>query len=149
MKTSDIIEMARAFKIHWLTNDPYEIAERMGVRVLHVDSCFRDFTAHTIKMKGYPTIISINNSYTDFSKKVLCAHELGHALMHENCINHFANTATNVKTSVELEANLFALALLMKDEDRDDLVMPLEKMGNYILKHIMDMNIEKFEDIPT
>lgn len=141
MKPQEIIEMAKAFKIHWKTNDPYEIAERLGIMVMHSASCLKDFTAHTIKMPGYPTVISINDKFDDHAKRVLCAHEVGHALLHENCVNHFAITSKNVNTNVELEANVFAIALLSDDDINDRLSIPLEQMNNYLLKTIMDYNI--------
>lgn len=142
MKPQDIIDMAKAFKEHWGISDPYEIAERLGINVVFTASCLKDFTAHTIKMAGYPTVISINDKYSDHAKRILCAHELGHALLHENSINHFATTSTNVKTNVELEANLFAVALLSDDNINSKLSIPLEQMSNYLLKSIIDYNLD-------
>lgn len=101
MQAKDIIALARGIKDAWQTNDPYEIAERLGIVVLHRDTNINDFTAQTIKFPGYPTIISINNAYSEFSKSVLCAHEVGHALLHEDCVNHFAITSKNVSTHVK------------------------------------------------
>lgn len=141
MQAKDIIALARGIKESWQTNDPYEIAERLGIVVLHRDTNIKDFTAQTIKFPGYPTIISINNAYSEFSKSVLCAHEVGHALLHEDCVNHFAITSKNVSTNVELEANLFAVALLTDDFIDDNLNIPLSNMNNYMLKAIMDYNI--------
>lgn len=142
MNAKDIISYTRDIKASWHTNDPYKIAKRLGIVVLHRDNCATGFTAHTIKFDGYPTIISINNAYTDFSKKVLCAHELGHALLHKDCINHFATTNKNVTTNVEQEANLFAIALLSDNDIDNKLDIPLESMTNYMLKSIMDYNIK-------
>ena len=141
MQTKDIIALARGIKDSWQTNDPYKIAERLGIVVLERDTNIKDFTAQTIKFPGYPTIISINNAYSEFSKKVLCAHEVGHALLHEDCINHFAITSKNVATNVELEANLFAIALLSDDLIDENLSLPLSNMSSYLLKSIMDYNI--------
>ena len=147
MDTKDIIALAQDIKTTWNTNDPYKIAERLGIVVLPRDNCMKGFTAQTVKVPGYPTIISINDAYTEFSKKVLCAHELGHALLHEDCLNHFAITNKNVTTNVEQEANLFAIALLT-DADLDmSLTMPLSNMNNYLLKSIMDYNIKFSDDI--
>ena len=142
MNAKDIIALARDIKTSWHTNDPYKIAERLGIVVLHRENCIKEFTAQTIKFDDYPTIISINNAYTDFSKKILCAHELGHALLHEDCVNHFAITTKNVSTNVEQEANLFAIALLT-DQDLDNkLSLPLSALNNYLLKSIIDYNIK-------
>jgi len=142
MNAKDIIALARDIKTSWHTNDPYKIAERLGIIILHRKNCIKNFTAQTIKFPDYPTIISINDAYTDFSKKVLCAHELGHALLHEDCVNHFAITNTNVTTKVEQEANLFAIALLTDYDIDENLALPLSSMNNYLLKSIMDFNIK-------
>lgn len=146
MNANDIIKYARNIKRSWHTNDPYKIAEKLGIVVLNRDNNIQNFTAQTIKVEGYPTIISINNAYTDFSKKVLCAHELGHALLHENCVNHFAITSSNISTKVEQEANLFAIALLADDDIDKNLTVPLASMNNYLLKSIMEWNL-RYEDI--
>ena len=143
MNTKDIIRLARDIKQSWKTNDPYKIAERLGIVVLHRSNNIKDFTAQTIKVDGYPTIISINDAYTDFSKKVLCAHELGHALLHGDCVNHFAITSKNISSNVEQEANLFAIALLSDNNIDFNLSIPLSRMNNYLLKSIMDYNIKK------
>ena len=79
MNTNDIINYVNDIKNQWQTNDPYAIADYLGITVLHTATCIKSFTAQTIKVNGYPTIISINDAYTEFSKKVLCAHELCHA----------------------------------------------------------------------
>ena len=68
--------MARSIKKNWKINDPYEIATRLGISVIHTNSCVKDFTAHTIKMPGYPTTISINNksvSYTHLTLPTICS----------------------------------------------------------------------------
>ena len=142
MNTNDIINYVNDIKNQWQTNDPYAIADYLGITVLHTATCIKSFTAQTIKVNGYPTIISINDAYTEFSKKVLCAHELGHALLHQECVNLFAITNSNIATSVEQEANLFAIALLASDETINSLDVPLTSMNNYLLKTIMDYNLE-------
>ncbi len=143
MNTNDIIAFANDIKNTWHTNDPYKIAHHLGITVLHRKNCLKDFTAQTIKFEGYPTIISINDEYTTFSKKLLCAHELGHALLHENCINYFATTSKNITTDVEREANLFAIALLGNESLNKKFSMPLSQMNNYLLKAIIDYNLKK------
>lgn len=142
MNAKDIISLARDIKDTWKTNDPFTIAKRLGIVVLYRDNCINGFTAQTVKFDGYPTIISINDSFTDFSKKVLCAHEIGHALLHADSINHFAITSKNISTNVEREANLFAIALLANNNIDEYIDIPLENMSNYLLKSIMEYNIK-------
>lgn len=141
MKTKDIIALAKDFRDTWKTNDPFEIAKRLGIEVLFRDVSMKGFTAQTVKIPGYPTIISINNVFDAKSKKILCAHELGHALLHEECINHFAVTNHNVTTDVERDANLFAVALLIDEQTESQLNVSLGNMSNYLLKSILEYNI--------
>lgn len=142
MTPREIINYARDIKHYLGTNNPYTIASYYGIQVLIRESCIKDFTAQTIKSEKYPTIISINSKYDDFSQRVLCAHELGHALLHSEGINHFAVTSQNVMTNVESEANLFAIALLSDDNIDEILVTPLDRLSGYILKSIMDYNVQ-------
>ena len=58
-----------------------------------------DRKAYTIRSDNYPTIIIINGRYEHKSQLVLCAHELGHALLHSDDINNF-ETAVGRLTAV-------------------------------------------------
>lgn len=141
MRNNDIVRFAREIREYWNTNDPYVIAGKYGIEVVFRNHCFTGFTAQTIKIEGYPAIISINNQYDIHTKKILCAHELGHALLHDNSINYFAGTSKNAVANTEGEANLFALALLSDDTINNCLAIPLENMNNYLLKTIVEFNI--------
>ena len=138
MRAQEIIDLANDIKTTWKTKNPFEIARRFGILVMIRDSKVKDFTAQTIQTDGYPTIISINKRYSDTGKSVLCAHELGHALLHTGT-NHFKVTETNMRTNVEYEANLFAVALLF---EQSELSMSMEKMANSTLHALLDYNIE-------
>ena len=142
MRSADIIALAKDFRNSWKTNDPFVIAKRLGIEVLFRDITIKGFTAQVVKMPGYPTIISINNAFNEKSKRILCAHELGHVLLHEGSVNYFANTNSNVLTDVEREANLFAVALLLDEDVEKQLNVSLGNMSNYLLKSILDYNID-------
>ena len=141
MRAADIVALAKGLRDSWNTNDPFEIAKKFGIEVLFRDVAIKGFTAQTIKIPGYPTIISINDAFNEKSKKILCAHELGHALLHDESVNHFSVTKKNVMTYVERDANLFAVALLIDDETEAQLSGPLVNMENHLLKAILDYNI--------
>ena len=127
-----------------MTNNPFDIAQHLGIRVIFSDALGKDFTAYTVRFANCPTMITINNNYSDHSKKILCAHELGHAILHSDSgINHFAITNTNINTSVEQEANLFAIALLSDEKTINGLSIPLEHLNNYLLKSIIDYNLSR------
>lgn len=142
MTAREIIDRVNDIKKYWKTNDPFQIAEHLGISVIFEDKPAYDYTAHIVKFEGYPTMIAINNKYTAHGKRILCAHEIGHALLHEG-INHFKTTSNNLTSNVEYEANLFAIALLLDDETTCNLSLPLEDMNNYLLKTIIDYNLEK------
>ena len=141
-KAVDIIKFARDLKTTLGTDDPYEIAAYYGINVMHSDNNIPSSTAYTLHLKNYPTVISINNRYSQKAKRLLCAHELGHALLHSDGINHFAVTEKNVYTSVEYEANLFALALVTDEDWKSSMNLSLENMNNYLLKTIIDYNLK-------
>lgn len=138
MKAQEIIDLANDIKKTWKTKNPFEIAKRLGFLVMVRESKMKDFKAQTIQTDGYPTIISINKRYSDTGQSVLCAHELGHALLHTGT-NHFKVTEANMRTNVEYEANLFAVALLF---EQSELSISMEKMANSTLRALLDYNIE-------
>ncbi len=142
MNPKHVIKYAKDLKKARHTNDPFAIAEYFGIRVTFLKKCLPGFTAQTTKVENYPTHITINDAYTAFSKKILCAHELGHALLHNETLNCFANTSKNVHTEVERDANLFALTLLTDDSFEEELPLPLASTDNYTLKTILDYNLK-------
>lgn len=136
MRTKEIIAFANELKRKY-GKDPFKIAEHYGFKVSFWDYKKKDFTAQIFKTGKNIPIISINNRYSETGKMVLCAHELGHAFLHEG-INHFKVTKENINSSVEYEANLFAVALLFEQRD---LSMQMDKMSNSTLKILLDYNI--------
>ena len=101
MRTEEILGLVKGLIETWKTNDPYEIAKIYGIKVMTRSLNLKSYKAQTIKMQQYPAIISINGAYSPLSQKVLCAHELGHALLHEEAVNHFDVTRQNMNTDVE------------------------------------------------
>lgn len=136
-RTDEIISFARDIRKNWGDN-PFDIAEKLGIRVNMVAASQTD--AYIIRAEKYPTIINIKNEFSSEGKTVLCAHELGHALLHDDGINRFAGSFEALSLEREYEANLFAVALLFEDEEFNT---PIEAMSNYTLKTILDYNIKR------
>ena len=131
---------AHELKAEFNTDNPFTLAQYYGFRVCLTSGNPDVFKAHTVKLDGYPTIISINQAFSHTGKVFLSAHELGHALLHNNSINHFDPSGRGITTSdYEYEANLFAVALLV---DEQKLNMPLRHMSNAVLKRIIDYNLQ-------
>ena len=140
MKPKDIVRLANRIRDEWGSN-PFDIARRLGIVVFDEwESNVPGFTAQTMKLGTLPSVISINKNYPPFAKELLCAHELGHALLHESALLNYFN---DDNTITEAEANLFALALIGGRELEDEVIIPLEKMDGPTLKAIMDLNIYK------
>ena len=138
MRARDIKRLAQDLRYSYNTQDPFVIAERFGIRAVVSNALPKETKAYTIKSENYPTIVMIAASYERKSQVVLCAHELGHALLHEDGFNSFAVTTKNAFKNVEYEANLFAVSLLFNEQDFN---MKILSMSNYLLKQILDHNI--------
>ena len=137
MRTEEIIAFARDLRHHY-GKSATDIARKFGIMVF-----FRPgdrVSAHTVKADHYPTIISIYGCESAVGRQILCAHELGHALLHEEGVNRFEGSYETVVNNVEYEANLFAVALLF---DEWKFNVPISSMSNYVLKSILDCNLEK------
>lgn len=126
MKKEDIILCARLLRSIFGTTNAIEIAHRLQYEVGFVDAYLQVFKAGTFKDNGRNAIY-INERYDNISKIILCAHELGHAVL-----NH-----KDKNLESEYAANLFAVALLFDDSFN----VPLAQMSNYALQSILDINI--------
>ena len=96
------------------TNDPFEIANRKGIIIT-----FENLGNTLGYYNKYKRIkfIHINNLIDYPTKRFVCAHELGHALLHPNANTPFLKTNTFFCLSkIEKEANKFAVELIMPDE---------------------------------
>ncbi len=100
------------------TNNPIKIAKNLGILVLYEELG---------SLKGYYNtvyrhkLIHINSNLSEQQQLFTVAHELGHALLHPNTNTAFLKTHTHlVVNKFENEANLFALNLLITDDDIKD-----------------------------
>lgn len=137
MSKEEIVRFAESIREKYKTNNAVSIAHTLGINISYTS--INPTTIPVYILKPNPSdqaTIVINSHFTTISQIVLCAHELGHALLHREYINHFSSDAIN--NVQELEANLFAVALLFHKED---FLMNITAMDNYLLKGILDANI--------
>ena len=101
--------------------DPFELVKEMGFLLL-----FQQMGKAKSACKGFcmaqdgQTSITINSDLPLIIQKIICAHELGHAVLHSRTtgMEQFHDFALFDSASVtEYEANVFAAELLLKDED--------------------------------
>lgn len=97
------------------TRDPFRIAQELGFVVIRTPlSGIRGFYQH-IKRRH---LIYVCSDLPEPEVRFVCAHELGHALMHRGHNRIFTDTNTYFVTDrPEIEANRFAVDLLYEDED--------------------------------
>lgn len=98
-------------------SDPFQLCKKMGVRVRYRD--FGGLLGMYTMVKGIGFIF-LSKSMDERTQRMVLAHELGHAVLHRALLKevHFIQefTLMDVKTSTELEANIFAAHLLLPDE---------------------------------
>ena len=135
MSNEEIIKLATSLKTNFGTTDTIKLCSMMGIKIEYMNLNPGIYKAYTIHFNN--PIIKLNNHFTLTSQKVLCAHELGHALLHnDNVFNQFNDDHNGVN---EYQANLFAVALLF---NRSDFNIDISKMDNYMLRNILDKNIK-------
>lgn len=100
------------------TTDPFRIARELKIKIIYFSAA---------RQKGFSQIISrnvfiyINQNLSPAMQRMVCAHELGHALLHKEYLKSGKEMLhmelfdmTNI---TEYEANVFAAELLI-DEDK-------------------------------
>jgi Zn-dependent peptidase ImmA (M78 family) len=135
MNNESIIETVNNLIKIFGTRDPFLIAEKIGINL--------QFRVYSQNIKGYCNNangninIIINSTCDKAAQKIICAHELGHAILH---VDHFDSVFSVPFKKYKIdrfehEANIFAAALLLKKED---LEIEISKMSNYLIMGIFN-----------
>jgi len=110
-----IQQKARKLVRKWNTNDPFLLAENCNIKLMYAD------LGHLGGLYQYykrTKIIIINEALSYHEQREVCAHELGHALMHPKENRFFLHRSTFLNCDkLEREANLFAACLLIQEND--------------------------------
>lgn len=96
------------------TINPFKIAKNKGIIVLYEDLGNTLGFYNTYKRIKF---IHINNQIDETTQRFVCAHELGHAVLHPKANTPFLRNQTFFSVDrLEIEANTFAVELLLTDE---------------------------------
>jgi Zn-dependent peptidase ImmA (M78 family) len=107
-------EVQKLVKKHG-TNNPFEIASQKGIVLVYEQLGNIWGYHHTFKRIK---IIHINDDLDEPMKRFVCAHELGHAVLHPDLSTSFLRKRTLFSMDkVEREANTFAIRLLLYDDE--------------------------------
>lgn len=100
------------------TNDPFVIAQTLNIVILYDDLGKIYGFYHSYKRVK---MIHINNRLDEWLKRYVCAHELGHALLHPKINTAFLKKNTFYSIGkLEDQANEFAVNLLLFGKDLED-----------------------------
>ena len=98
------------------TRNPFKLARALNIEIIYQDlGEVRGFFKKILRRK----YIFINSELSEFDQKLVCAHELGHAILHSSNRIQFLidNTKILKRSKIEDEANLFASWLLFPEDD--------------------------------
>lgn len=130
MNVPNIVE--RTIK-KYKTRSPYELADLMGISIHRCElGTIKGYYSKKFRIKQ----IVLNCNLSEKDERFVLAHELGHAIMHENLNTPFLMENTLLsKNKFEKEANTFAIELLVPDteiiENSDLTLGQLARMTGY------------------
>lgn len=96
------------------SNDPFYIAKQLNINILYHD--LGETLGYCLRFKRSKFII-LNISMGEDLLPFVCAHELGHTILHKGINTPFlkSNTLFSVE-KIERQANTFAVELLLPDD---------------------------------
>lgn len=127
----------------YATNNPAELAEHMGIIILFENlGTINGYFNTAFRQK----FIHVNQDLTEQMESFTIAHELGHAILHPKSNTPFLRISTFLSVSkLEIEANRFAINLLVPDEElennKDYTVAQLSRILGYNEK-LMELRLQ-------
>jgi len=111
----DVKGIVRRLSVRFGTRDPFELCDCLNIKVVFKNlKNVRGMLQNIYRKK----IIYINCNLSPIIQRQVCAHELGHALLHSKINTVFWDQCTYfVADKIEIEANTFAAELLISDSN--------------------------------
>jgi len=110
-----IKDKANQLKERYKTDCPYQLAEHLKIHIMQHD-LHHEINGY-YKYDRRNQFIVINDNLAPYNQRVVCAHELGHAILHKHVNTPFMRNNTFLSVDkIEHEANRFAAELLIPDE---------------------------------
>ena len=95
------------------TNNPFTIADNLGIIILYHN--MKNVLGFFNKYKRIK-VIHLNNNVPEKLQTFVCAHELGHAILHPNVNTPFLKSNTLYSADkIERQANTFGVELMLTD----------------------------------
>lgn len=110
-----IKEKITQLKERYKTDCPYQLAEQLKIQIMQ-HNLHHEINGY-YKYDRRNQYIVINSNLDDYMQRVVCAHELGHAVLHKHTNTPFMRKSTFLSVDkIETEANRFAAELLIEDK---------------------------------
>lgn len=115
------------------TNDPFQIAEAIGIHI------FFHELPDSLSAYRLDNMIVINKKLPDEKQKWILSHELGHYFIHgpEATLGNFIKNPLLVKAKYEKQADIFASELLLAD------------INAYMIEGLTNEQIAQLFNVPT
>ncbi len=129
------------------TRDPFLLASCLNLNVKFLE--YSDNTKGYYIKVGKSKFIIINSNLTEDEKRVVLAHEIGHAVMHSSKKIHFLRENTLFpKGRHENEANKFAAELLIDLNSIDNCYieeLSLEQLARFMMvpKELIELKFQR------
>lgn len=118
----DIRRRVKNLEKKYGTKNPYSLCSKLKIKILYSD--LGDIKGIYKKILGNRFIV-INENLDEFCQKVVLAHELGHAILHNSkevqALKDY-DLFPRLNNKIEMEANTFAAELLIDDNYIDDYI---------------------------
>ena len=125
------------------TKDPYKLCKMLKINVLYVDL---GNVKGVYKKVLTNKFIVINKRLDDFCQKVVLAHELGHAILHDSkeirTLKDYG-IFPKINNKIEFEANIFTAELLIDDDFVDDEYIKNSSIDIKILEQLKELKYKK------
>lgn len=120
------------------TINPFSIAKDLGIVLSYAPlGETLGFFFHDSRIK----FININSDIDEQLQRFVCAHELGHAILHPRANTPFLKKNTFFSVDkIEVEANYFAVHLLLSNEDLKN----YETKYQVLREHGIPLEMERF-----
>lgn len=125
------------------TRDPYKLCRRLKINIIYMDLG---------EIKGiYKKVVTnkfivINENLDKFCRKVVLAHELGHAILHHSkeiqALKDY-DLFPRFSNQIEVEANTFAAELLIDDDFANDEYIENPSIDIRILEQLKELKYIK------
>jgi hypothetical protein len=117
------------------TKNPFKLAKKLNIEIIIEDlGEVRGLFKRVLRRK----FIFINSKLNEFDKILVCAHELGHAILHSSTNYQFLidNTSLLKRSRLEDEANLFASYLIFPDDEEIEIECRETETNIWMFKEI-------------